>query len=97
MSDISAWDKWKNKNGGNAKPWDLLNPAIKRVDKDVFEYRFKTHCLNCPFLIKATKTCKKCGCFMTQKAQLPNAGCPIGKWGPLAEDSDLAENSEGVV
>ena len=92
MSETSAWESWKQKNNGNAKPWDLLNPNIKRVDKEVFEYRFKTHCLQCPSLIKATKTCKKCGCFMTQKAQLPNAGCPLGKWGPITGEPDVVED-----
>ena len=37
-------------------------------------------CLECPFLIQATKTCKKCGCFMSAKTKLKKAKCPINKW-----------------
>jgi formylmethanofuran dehydrogenase subunit E len=90
MTEKSAWDLWRDKQPGRtARPWDLLNPDIKRVDKEIFEYRFKENCLNCPSLIKATKTCKKCGCFMTQKAQLPDAHCPLGKWGPVTNTEDV--------
>ena len=84
----SNWQLWKEKSAGDTvRPWDLLNPKIGRVDDDIFKYRYEENCLKCPSLIKATKTCKKCGCFMTEKAKLPHASCPLGKWGPLAVDS----------
>jgi hypothetical protein len=66
-----------------AKPWDLINPNISKVSEEIQDYRL-SKCLICPELIKTTKQCKKCGCFMTQKVKLPNAECPIGKW--QAED-----------
>jgi hypothetical protein len=37
-------------------------------------------CLNCEYLINMTKTCMKCGCFMTIKTRIEEASCPIGKW-----------------
>jgi len=78
------WDIWKEKNAGDSvRPWDLINPKIGRVDEETYEYRYTNHCLNCPFLIQATKTCKKCGCFMSEKCKLPHASCPVGKWGPV--------------
>ena len=88
----SNWQLWKEKNPGDkARPWDLLNPKIGRVDDDVFEYRYKNHCLNCPSLIQATKTCKKCGCFMAEKAKLPHASCPLGKWGAITQTQDVVQ------
>lgn len=78
------WDIWKEKQAGDpARPWDLVNPKIGRVDEETFKYRYENHCLNCPALIQATKTCKECGCFMTKKATLPHASCPLGKWGAV--------------
>jgi len=37
-------------------------------------------CKLCPELIKLTKQCKKCGCFMAIKTKLTGAACPLGKW-----------------
>lgn len=62
-----------------ARPWDLFNKKIGRVDDEIFNERMEI-CLSCPFLIKMTKTCRKCGCFMEAKTKLPNASCPVGKW-----------------
>lgn len=69
-----------------ARPWDLFNKNIGRVTEDLAKERMAL-CLACPSLIKATKQCKKCGCFMEAKTKLPNASCPIGKWD--AVDIDL--------
>lgn len=89
MSQKSPWQLWKEKNPGDSvRPWDLLNPNIGRVDEDTYKYRMD-HCLKCPHLIKATKTCKKCGCFMTEKNKLPHASCPIGKWGAIQNTEDV--------
>lgn len=73
----------KNKK---AKPWDLLNPSIKHVSKNIQDKRL-SKCLICPELIKTTKQCKKCGCFMVAKVKLPHSSCPIGKWGSEDEQS----------
>jgi hypothetical protein len=62
-----------------ARPWDLFNKNIGRVAESLAKERMAL-CLECPSLIKATKQCKKCGCFMEAKTKLPNASCPIGKW-----------------
>lgn len=37
-------------------------------------------CLECPRLLKLTKQCKECGCFIKAKARLESSVCPIGKW-----------------
>jgi len=75
-----------NDNGENmseaqrsAKPWDIFNKKIGRVTEIIADQRMLI-CKDCPFLIKATNQCKKCGCFMNLKTKLPNASCPIGKW-----------------
>lgn len=62
-----------------ARPWDLFNKNIGRVETDIAQERMSI-CNGCEFLIQATKTCKECGCFMTAKTKLPNASCPVGKW-----------------
>ncbi len=38
------------------------------------------HCRDCDRLIRATWTCKECGCFMKVKTRVPSAECPLGKW-----------------
>ncbi len=78
MSDKSLWEKYKD-NLGETRPWDLLDPSVERVTEDVAEERYSI-CLGCPELLKLTKQCKKCGCFMSVKTRLKNASCPIGKW-----------------
>lgn len=62
-----------------ARPWDLFNKNIGRVETDVAAERFDI-CLGCPELTKKTNQCKQCGCFMELKTKLPNAYCPLGKW-----------------
>jgi hypothetical protein len=52
---------------------------IKTVDHDVYLQRMDT-CKSCEYLFEKTNTCKKCGCFMSLKAKLDTASCPIGKW-----------------
>lgn len=90
MTEKSKWELFKEKQAGDkVRPWDLINPNIDRVDDETFKYRYENHCLNCPSLIQLTKTCKKCGCFMSEKAKLPHANCPLGKWGPITETNDV--------
>lgn len=75
---LSPWQQWK-KNLGETRPWDVVNPTIEHVPDEVQKARYDL-CLACPELIKLTKQCKKCGCFMPLKTKLPAAECPIGKW-----------------
>lgn len=63
----------------SAKPWDLFNKNINRVSNITQKERLEI-CKKCPFLIKITNQCKKCGCYMPEKTKLSNAFCPIGKW-----------------
>lgn len=62
-----------------ARPWDLFNKNIGRVETDIAEKRLEI-CRNCDKFIKATTQCKECGCIMKLKTKLPNAFCPIHKW-----------------
>jgi hypothetical protein len=57
----------------------MLNPNTKFAEKEVSNTRYDI-CLQCPELIKITKQCKKCGCFMSAKTKYEAAKCPIGKW-----------------
>ena len=63
----------------NARPWDLFNKNLGRVETTIAAERYEI-CSACPELIKLTGQCKKCGCFMQHKAKLPNAFCPLDKW-----------------
>ena len=63
----------------DAKPWDLFNPNIDKVDYETWKARVEV-CNACDQLIKLTHQCKKCGCFMNLKAKLPHAKCPLGRW-----------------
>ena len=49
------------------------------ASEDVSDARMKI-CIECPALIHLTKTCSKCGCFMSLKTKLLTAGCPDNKW-----------------
>lgn len=75
---MSKWDEYK-KNLGTVRPWDLVNPNTEWASDNVAEERYSI-CQSCPELIKLTKQCKKCGCFMAAKTKLQKATCPIGKW-----------------
>lgn len=72
-----------------ARPWDLFNKDLGRVDDELAQERLEI-CKVCPKLIKATSQCKECGCIMNLKTKLPNASCPLGKWSAV----DLSENKE---
>jgi hypothetical protein len=78
MSDLTPWEKWKQ-NLGETRPWDMLNPETEYVDDKLAEKRLSI-CMSCPELLKLTKQCKKCGCFVHLKTKLAKAECPIGKW-----------------
>jgi hypothetical protein len=75
---LSPYQQWKQ-NLGETRPWDFVNPKTQYVKDEVAEERFKI-CQACPFFIKATSQCKKCGCFMSLKTKLEHAVCPEGKW-----------------
>ena len=63
-----------------ARIWDMVNPEIGRVSDEVKAERLE-FCEKCPFFMKITKQCRKCGCHMPWKTGLPHATCPIGNWG----------------
>lgn len=71
-----------------ARPWDLYNKKIGRVNADTAEERLEV-CKGCEFFIKVTTQCKKCGCIMAAKTKLPNASCPIGKWGQINTEEEI--------
>jgi hypothetical protein len=75
-----------------ARPWDLFDKDLGRVDQDVADKRMSI-CNECEFIYPISKTCKKCSCIMTLKTKLPNAECPIGKWG-IAPKSTLENTQE---
>jgi hypothetical protein len=58
---------------------DIVNPNTEWVGQVLFEKRYSI-CQECPELIKLTKQCKKCGCFMKVKSRMKLAKCPLGKW-----------------
>ena len=64
----------------SAKPWDLFNKEIGRVEDSVQKHRYSI-CQSCERFFSMTNQCLECGCFMNLKTQLPNAECPLHKWG----------------
>lgn len=64
------------------RPWDLFNKKMGRVSIEQKNQRLQI-CKECPFFLKITSQCKKCGCLMTEKTKLADAECPIGKWGKI--------------
>lgn len=61
-----------------ATPVQLINKQ-NHVSDEIADSRMQL-CEQCPELIKMTKQCKKCGCFMALKTKLKLASCPMGKW-----------------
>ena len=78
MNSKSKWQEYKE-NLGDTRPWHVLSPKTEFVSEEVSIERLNI-CKNCPELIKLTKQCKKCGCFMTIKTRLEDSKCPLGKW-----------------
>lgn len=74
----SKWEQYKEKVG-STRPWDMLNPNIEHVDKNVQAYRYNI-CKACPEFVSLTTQCRQCGCVMAMKTKLPGATCPLGKW-----------------
>jgi hypothetical protein len=75
---MTSYKEWKQ-NLGDTRPWDVVNPNIEHVDEEVSSKRYEI-CEGCPSLLRLTKQCKECGCFMKLKVKLPAAVCPLGKW-----------------
>jgi hypothetical protein len=84
----TAWEQFKDdpeafkdslRKSRAVRPWDLLNPKTEYAEEKLAKDRMSI-CMTCPQLIKATKQCKKCGCFMHLKTKLAEATCPLGKW-----------------
>lgn len=75
MSYKNAWEEYKK---NKVMPTDLLNKE-NYIEKIESEKRINV-CLSCEDLIKLTRQCKRCGCFMNLKTKLKDAKCPIGKW-----------------
>lgn len=76
-----------------ARPWDLFNKKIGRVTDQIAAERFEI-CKQCPMYIKTTHQCKECGCIMNAKVKLPNAACPLDKWGPFIPEQMLDKLKE---
>lgn len=62
-----------------AKVWDLFNKELGRVEPIIAKERYEI-CQSCPSL-NALSQCAECHCFMPSKVKLPNASCPLNKWG----------------
>ena len=75
---LSPLQKYKQMLG-ETRPWDLVNPNTAWADEEKAEERYSI-CKACPELIKLTKQCRKCGCFMAGKVRIKKSSCPIGKW-----------------
>lgn len=76
--ELTPWQKYKE-SLGDTRPWDLVNPNTEWASEEISKERYSI-CQSCPELVKLTKQCKKCGCFMFAKTKLAKATCPLGKW-----------------
>ena len=65
-----------------ARPWEMFNKNLGRVETELAEKRLDI-CKSCDKYISLTHQCKECGCIMNAKTKLPNASCPLGKWGTV--------------
>jgi hypothetical protein len=49
------------------------------VSQEVAKWRLQI-CKKCPHLIKRTKNCSKCLCFVDAKVKYADQRCKLGKW-----------------
>jgi hypothetical protein len=81
---MTAYEEFKKRrqmqlqNGAKVLPTDLLDKSNYTTD-EIASTRMQI-CEACPKLIKLTKQCKECGCFMSLKTKLNTAVCPLNKW-----------------
>jgi hypothetical protein len=75
--ELTPWQIYKQRLG-DSRPWHAVQKD-HRVDTELSLKRYSV-CEGCPSLIKVTKQCKECGCFMKIKTKIDNATCPLGKW-----------------
>ena len=55
---------------------NIAQDALKHIKE---EYRHRVYvCDTCEH--NWHNACKKCGCFITSKAAIPTAACPLGRW-----------------
>lgn len=67
------------KNKRTVKVWDIFDPRTDWAIAEISSKRMEI-CNACPSLLKFTKQCKECSCFMTVKTKIQVASCPLGKW-----------------
>ena len=72
----SPWQEYRKK---------LSATPLGLVDRGSYTSEYESQsrldmCNECDSLIKLTKQCKECGCFMPLKVKLKNARCPLSKW-----------------
>lgn len=81
MSDIvnNIKEIIQNNKASDVSPMDIFNPETEWLDTEMSNARIAI-CKACPELIKLTKQCRKCGCFMAIKTKIEKASCPMGKW-----------------
>jgi hypothetical protein len=62
-----------------------LKRAVTPLSAEESKVRFDI-CHSCEHYISLTSQCSQCGCFMKAKTRLPNAECPVGKWGKIIKE-----------
>ena len=77
-----------------ARPWDLFNKQLGRVETEVAEQRMAI-CRECPML--QLGVCQECHCVMALKTKLPNAECPQHKWGRVRVLEDVPQKIAVVI
>jgi formate dehydrogenase maturation protein FdhE len=78
MIEKSRWEQFKEKTASSAKITDLLKKE-NYTEEELADARMAV-CEECNSLLKITKQCKECGCFMVLKTKIKHATCPLGKW-----------------
>ena len=68
----------------------FASSGAKTLENDKYEARMAV-CSTCEHFEAQSTRCGKCGCFMSLKARMAVASCPVGKW------SAVTTNGGGVV
>ena len=79
FAELQKMSEETQKKMRDVKPWDVINSNVPKATVEEAERRYSI-CLGCPELLKVTKQCKQCGCFMKLKVKIEGSSCPLEKW-----------------
>lgn len=84
---MTPWQAYKQKKAAEEESSGVKNKSAETAPASEYRLRYTSEsrarldaCLGCEKLVKETKQCSECSCFVTHYVLLKQQSCPIGKW-----------------